>query len=278
MDSPILASISALSFSTPHSSIMYMSLVFCLTSRLPLSLNSSSRALEKGTICSAVTDIWPLTDTSLRCALKRPPSHTLNTVSPAGLLMAWKARSLMWQWGKSSRLGEMAMLNFRGRLERSMFPFPKSVIMFWRSMHSCVGSISSWGSIPAIGLPVMLRTLSMPLCLAVMPRAIILSMMTTVSSTGIPRSWMLARVVMSPQPLVDGTSSPASPYVSMHSPKARICSDVNTWPGTRNRIMHCPGVFLRRWKIPFHFARWSRSSTLSSSQVLSPLRSKSASS
>mmetsp|Transcript_39819 Transcript_39819/g.100995 ORF Transcript_39819/g.100995 Transcript_39819/m.100995 type:complete len:350 (+) Transcript_39819:258-1307(+) len=144
MVTPIFFSISSLSLGTPQSSRKYIMRVFWRTSREPLSRNSSSKALQKGTIWSGVTDIWPSTETTFRTALNMPPSHTLKTTSPlSGCLMAWKARSLMWQWGKSSREGEMAMLNFRGRLHSSGLPLPKLVIMSCVSMQIWRTSMSS---------------------------------------------------------------------------------------------------------------------------------------
>jgi hypothetical protein len=85
-------------------------------------------------------------------------------------------------------------------------------------------SMSSSGSRPAIGEPVRLRTLSMPVITDVRPISCTLSNVAPASSIVMPRSWMFARVVMSPHPF--------SPYGRMRSASLRHCVDVSSPLGT----------------------------------------------
>lgn len=78
-----------------------------------------------------------------------------------------------------------------------------------------------------MGEPVRLRTLSMPVMTDVRPISCTASYTLPASSIVMPRSWMLARVVMSPQPF--------SPYGRMHSASLRSCVEVSSPLGTCRR-------------------------------------------
>ena len=106
----------------------------------------------------------------------------------------------------------------------------------------------SWGSSPAMGQPLTLRTLSMPLCCVVSPAAERRCRMRGASMIVIQRSCRFWRVVRSHWP---------RPKRFAISPMAATCSLVRTPLGMRGRSMKKPGV-ARRWNSPYHLRRsWS---------------------
>ena len=100
-------------------------------------------------------------------------------------------------------------------------------------------------------------------------------MMSAATSTGIPRSWMFWRVVMSTTPAFISPTSFGPmifAYGSTASAYRRISADVTMPFGVRSRIMKRPGVRFERCSSPTHLSRVSMSAFSISFQSSSPAR------